>query len=120
MEVLDEDIEFVRKALVDASEAAKGWFETIVEQHAEALADNKELRDAAKLYDAKVEELESERDDAKEELKGALDELNDEIQQRDEALETVKYWFLDVLVHGKPMTPPRRIRREVEKALGDA
>lgn len=36
------------------------------------------------------------------------------------ALETVRYWFHDVLILHNPMTPPRRILQVVERALGVA
>lgn len=68
----------------------------------------------------------------------AIKERDDMIKERDEALEAVdedmladlneardtlnvvRYWFHDTLFLNKPMTPPRRILKIVERAMGEA
>jgi hypothetical protein len=73
---------------------------------------------------ASLRGLIKERDDANKELETAKDrieELEDvegELVERDEALSHVRYWFHDVLILNKPMTPPRRILAIVERAMG--
>lgn len=65
----------------------------------------------------KVELLESERDELKEQVKSLEDEWESELRDYVEALEAVKYWFHDTMYLGKPMTPPGRILRIVEQLV---
>lgn len=114
MEILDEDIEYVRKALAGADHAAKDWFETLVQQHGEFASKADELKETV-----------TERDD----LRGEVDELKEQVQSletdRDDytdgladALLAVKYWMHDVLVMHRPMRDPRKILDLVERAIG--
>lgn len=69
------------------------------------------------LNEAKDEVIaaEKERDDLQELLDATPDE--EKFAEMVGVLETVKYWFHDVMYLGKPMTDPRKILRIVEAAL---
>lgn len=118
MQILDQDMQMVRAFLkkAKAPECIKGHFENLVEQHAkeaDAAAtledENKALREEES---ERYQKLEEEYDDYK---RDAKEEADDRALS---ALETIRYWLLDVLVHGRPMQkPPRSILRIVEDAL---
>lgn len=110
MQILDDDMQMVRDFLKEANapEYVKGHFENLVDEHAKEAA--------------RVEELHGELSDAADELKLELarkqedaDLIEDDLRQ---ALETVKYAFLDTMVHGRPMMRPKDLLRIVEDALG--
>ena len=96
----------------------------IREKHAAAieaiLADVGVPDRAVKLIEALLtdaEDIEAQRDEYEEERDEALADLESRQASETQALEKVKYWFLDVMTHGKPMTDPRKILRIVEDAL---
>lgn len=69
------------------------------------------LEDARDMAESEAEELKEQVKSLEEERDGELDDLTD-------ALETVKYWFHDFLVLGKPCrTPPQRMLKIVEGVL---
>lgn len=113
MEILDVDMQMVRDALASSPEYVKGHFENLLSEYEKAAALAEQLTGIA-----------TERDDLKaevDEMKAEEDVLRAELDQRDSdqdrALETVKYWFLDVMAHQRPMSDPRKILRIVEDAL---
>lgn len=116
VEVTDEDMQMVRDFLLQwgAPEYIKGHFENLVEMHAKEAARVEELEN-------EVEEKRGacvERDELKEQVDDLTAELDQLYTDQTGALETVKYWLLDVLVHKRPMQkPPRQILRLVEEAL---
>lgn len=116
MDVTDEDMQMVRDWLAEAKAPfhIQSHFENLVAEHAKEAALASDLADEVKAKRGACVE--------RDELKEQVDDLNAELDQRytDQtgALETVKYWLLDVLVHGRPMQkPPRQILRIVEDAL---
>lgn len=116
MDVTDQDMQMVRDFLKEAKAPfhIASHFENLVSEY------GKEADRASDLKD-RVESLEAEADDCddlKHEIAGLQEELDDLKRAETAALETVKYWLLDVLVHGRPMqTPPRAVLRIVEEAL---
>jgi predicted RNase H-like nuclease (RuvC/YqgF family) len=113
LEILDEDIEFVRKHIAPVF-AARSHFDGMVhELHM--------LRDkVAKFEDEHetIEELEDEINELKKHVVSLEETCDEEISDYESALEAVKHWFWDVMVHHKPMSDPRRILRVVERTLG--
>jgi chromosome segregation ATPase len=112
VDVTDEDMQMVRTWLEEAKapEYIKGHFENLVSEHAKEAG--------------RVEELEEELGECSDydDLKRDVARLQEEVDEIDSdqigALETVKYWLSDVLVHGRPMQKsPREILRIVEEAL---
>lgn len=118
MQILDEDMQMVRSWLEEAKapEYIKGHFENLVDQHAKE-------SDRVEELEGEVRDLENNESDEIEKLGNRIGELEDELDEINgdgmrSALETVKYWLLDVLVHGRPMQkPPRQILRIVEGVL---
>jgi hypothetical protein len=79
----------------------------------DAVAALASLRGLIAERDAAIAEIETAR--------SRVTELETELEELDAAeavLETVRYWFHDVLILHKPMTPPRRILAIVERAMG--
>jgi len=118
MQILDEDMQMVRDWLEEAKAPfhIQSHFENLVDQHAKEA-------DAAATLKERVDELEAEESDEIDKLESRVGELEDKLDDicgdgMRGALETIRYWLLDVLVHGRPMqTPPRQILRLVEDAL---
>lgn len=118
MDVTDEDMQMVRAWLEEAKapEYIKGHFENLVLEHAKEAAAVAELEE-------QVESLEQNEADEIDKLRERVTELEDEIDYLGDrgmrgALETVKYWILDVVVHRRPMQKrPLEILRIVEDAL---
>jgi hypothetical protein len=73
-----------------------------------------EVRDA---FDEFISGYEDECKEAREKLEASMEEDAGTIADLTEALEAVKYWMLDVLVHKQPMRDPRAVLRMVEGAL---
>jgi hypothetical protein len=117
IEILDVDIEFVRKALEGASEAAKGWFETLVDQHADFRNRVESLTEMNTAQVTKIKELEHERDDLKDSLESEDADNAARILEMEGALLAVREWLDRVMLHHLPMTDPRRLLRTVEAAL---
>lgn len=117
MEILDVDMQMVRDALATAPEYVKGHFENLVAEHDKASTQRDELRESHMTLETKLEEAEHERDEAKGSLETADEEHAEEIEQMESVLSDLKYWFLDVMVHGRPMTDPRKMLRKVEAVL---
>jgi hypothetical protein len=91
-------------------------FENLVSEYAKEAGRAEELEE-------QVDSLEQNESDEIGKLQDRVEELEDKLDDicgdgMRGALETVKYWLLDVLVHGRPMQkPPRQILRIVEDAL---
>lgn len=77
----------------------------------------KGLRDTVNTLQVRVVELERERDELQKEVNELREEESAEIAERDEVLESVKYWLHDLLYLQKPVSPASRILRQVEDAL---
>lgn len=118
MQVTDEDMQMVREFLAGANAPfhIQSHFENLVSEHAkeagrveELEGENKTLREEES---ERYQKLEEEFDDYKREGQTEVDDA------AFSALETIRYWLLDVLVHGRPMQkPPRAILRIVEDVL---
>lgn len=67
----------------------------------------------SKTSDAKAVKLKVELETTND----ALDEANETIERLEAALVEIKYWLHDGLFYGKPVTSPRRILANVERAL---
>lgn len=71
-------------------------------------------------HDADVKALRDRIEELEKRLK-EFEETNtayvEESERLTNALESVKYWFLDVMAHKQPMKDPRKILRTVEDAL---
>lgn len=67
---------------------------------------------------ARIETLEAELDDSREELKEAEDERDAYADSLERELLRVKYWLHDGLVLGKLVSNPRDLLRSVEEVLG--
>lgn len=117
MEILDDDMQMVRDWLKEhnAPFHIASHFDNLADQHAQ------ESARADKLHEEneRLKDVESDLDDAKEEIK-SLEEANDYmLQETQDVLTEVKYWLHDVLVLNGPMrTPPRVILRKIEEVLG--
>lgn len=113
VEVLDEDLQMVRDALASAPEYAKGHFENLVEQYEAAAARCEELKEVENDLEHTQTLLKSAEDDV-----ATLEEqLAERDSEQDSVLTDLKYWFLDVMVHGRPVTDPRKMLRKVEAVL---
>jgi hypothetical protein len=64
-----------------------------------------------------VESLVSDLQDAWADAEAQDRDHANEVAELCETLETVKYWFHDVMVLGKPPSDPRKMLRTVEDAL---
>lgn len=116
MNVLDEDMQMVRDFLAEAKAPfhITSHFENLVSEHAKEAGRVEDLQEQIGSLEAEVGDC----DDLKREIAGLQEELDETQSDQESALETVKYWLLDVLVHGRPMQkPPRQILRIVEDAL---
>lgn len=67
--------------------------------------------------DALCDELESDFTTAQDEHDETLAEQVELSDDMESVLTTLKYWFLDVMVHGRPVTDPRKMLRKVEAVL---
>lgn len=118
MDVTDEDMQMVRDFLSQSKAPfhIKSHFENLVDQHAIEAARVEELKE-------QVDELEAEESDELDKLRNERHALQSELDDicgegMRGALETIRYWLLDVLAHGRPMQkPPRQILRIVEDVL---
>lgn len=118
MQILDEDMETIRDWLnkSGAPEYVKEHFENLLTKYEKAEAaleevesENKTLREEES---ERYQKLQEEYETLENEQQAEMDDLTRG------ALETVKYWLLDVLVHGRPMQKtPREVLRIVEEAL---
>lgn len=78
-------------------------------------ADKREACAALQRLIAERDDLIKERDEA---LEAVDEDMESDLNDARDCLETVRYWFHDVLILNKPMTPPRRILAIVERAMG--
>ena len=74
--------------------------------------------DKRDAFDDFVDVMESEIEDQKDTLDGWDAEHADDHAELESALMTVRYWLHDGLFLKKPIKPPQRILRVVERALG--
>lgn len=117
MEILDCDMQMVRDFL-DEKEAPyyiEGHFENLLSEYEKAVDDVDDLEN-------RVEELECEESKslakARDELVDLQDRFDDLVNEGMRgALESVRYWLLDSLVHHKPVKDPRKMLRIVEDGL---
>lgn len=115
MEILEVDMQMVRDFLnqADAPEYIKGHFENLIAEYEEA----DKARDEMKSLESELDDAKAEVDELKGTIAGLEEELDERFDERYQALETVKYAFLDTMVHGRPMILPRHLLRIVEEAL---
>lgn len=115
MEILDVDMQMVRDFLIqaDAPEYIKGHFENLLSEYEKADA----ARDDSKMLESELGDAKAEVDELKGTIAGLEEELDDRFDERLKALETVKYAFLDTMVHGLPMRRPTELLRIIEEAL---
>lgn len=73
--------------------------------------------DKRNAFDDFVDLLESDAAEAKGELVSAVEAHGYELRDLSEMLDAVRYWLLDILVHHKPPSDPRRMLRRVEQTL---
>jgi hypothetical protein len=78
-------------------------------------ADKREATAALQRLIAERDDLIKERDEA---LEAVDEDMLADLNEARDCLEAVRYWFHDVLILNKPMTPPRRILAIVERAMG--
>ena len=81
-----------------------------------AIADKFDGVDLDALRD-QIDMLESERDELKEQVRSLEEDRDDELAELESVLLTVRDWFWNVTVFGRPMTDPRKIVQQLERAL---
>lgn len=113
MEILDEDIQTIRDALIVAPEYVKLHFESLVEQWESRVDAADDLKEA----NEKIDELEAQIIELDKQIESMESDHASEMHEMESALTKVRDWMHDTLVLDRPMTDPRKMLRIIEDAL---